>query len=148
MPDRPQYRVYMNDELLSATDWPPVAVAAWHRATHDTAAGREGGIVVLQKDERVIASVGNSSFSGRRWPDGPEPDLNDLAAALQQLTRAAGVDVKALADAATAMGLPTTRGRLDSIRARNKADKSQTNPAELIVLCYAAISAIRGGADK
>lgn len=32
----PEYRIYMNDDvLLAATDWLPVAVAAWHRATRD-----------------------------------------------------------------------------------------------------------------
>lgn len=147
MPDsekRPQYRVYLNDELLTVTDWPPMAVAAWNRATRDI---RAGGGVQLEKDGRIIASASNGGHYSKPWPDGREPDLNDLAAAILLLARTAGVDIRALADSMTAQGLPTTRGRLDSIRARSKPDQSQTSAAELITLCYGAIGAIRSKQD-
>lgn len=139
-----EYRIYMNDDvLLTATDWLPVAVAAWHRATRDTEAGKQGGTVALQKNGRTIATERNVSFAGGRWPDGEEPGLNDLAAALYQLARAAGVDARTLADGMTEQGLPTTRGRVDSIRSKPGLGRSATSAAELIVLCYGAIAAIK-----
>ena len=144
MSDRPKYRIYVNEELQAATDWLPIAAASWNRATRDTDAGKQGGVIELHKDGHVIATARNSRFSGKAWPDGPEPDLNDLAAALQLLTRAAGVDVRTLADNMTAQGLSTTRGRLDSIRAKARADQSQTSAAELIVLCNAAVGVLKG----
>lgn len=133
----------MNDELVANTDWLPVAAAAWHRATRDTGAGRAGGDVLLQKDGRTLVATRNDKYRGESWPDGREPDMNDLAAAMQLLARAAGVDVKALAESMTNLGLPTTRARLDSIRARKREDQSKTSPAELIVMCYAAVGDIK-----
>lgn len=147
MSDRPQYRVYANEETVAVTDWLPVAAAAWNRATRDRWAGSEGGSVQLERDGRIVATARYGSRNGEVWPDGHEPDLNDLAAALLQLARASGVDMRQLADSMTEQGLPTNRGRLDSIRAKPGHDRSMTSSAELIVMCYAVIGAIKGRGD-
>ena len=145
MSDRAQYRVYVDDELLTSTTWPPAAVAAWNRASHDREAAVRGADLVLEKDGRQLACVRPHTQAGHPWPDAqqPEPDLRDLAAALQQLTRAAGIDVKDLADAMAGQGLPTNRARLDNIRSLLPGKRAQTSAAELIVLCYSAIDVIK-----
>ena len=138
------YRVYLNDEAVAASDWLPVAAAGWNRAVRDRDASSAGGDVVLERDGRQVAAARVNPRSPAPWPDGGEPDLNDLAAAVLQLARVAGVDSRELADAMISQGLPTTRARLDSIRAKPGPGRSLTSPAELIVLCYAAISEIKG----
>ena len=138
-----EYRIYINDELFVRATWPPIAVAGWHRAVRDTAAGREGGSAVLLKDGREIAATRNDSFRGDQWPDGDEPGLNDAAGAILLLARAAGIGQRELADAMTESGLPTTRGRLDSIRSKPGPGRSQTSAAELVAMCYAAVGKLR-----
>ncbi len=149
MPDRPQYRVYVDEELLTVADWLPVAAAAWNRSSHDRDAAMQGAQLVLEKDGQTLASVRPQTKTGHAWPDPqqPEPDLRDLAAALQQLTRAAGIDLKTLADAMGSLGLPTSRARLDNIRSLQPGKRAQVSAAELIVLCYAAVGVLKARSD-
>ena len=149
-PARPVYRVYLNDELMAKTDWLPLAVAAWDRASRDRDSAQHGGVAVLQRDGAVIASEQPRTGAGHPWPDAAtrEPDLRDLAAAIQMLTKVAGVDARTLADAATELGLPTTRGRLDGIRTQQDGKRAHVSAAELVVLCYAAIHAIKSNESR
>ena len=140
----PEYRIYNNDELVTRTDWPPLAVAAWHRATRDTFTGQAGGDVVLLKNGHEIARTQSASFRAMPWPDGREPDLADLAAAIQQLARHAGVSARDLSARMTESGLATSRRRVELIR----TGELKTCPAELIALCYAAISSMKGRAAE
>ena len=139
-----EWRVYVGDTLFSRTDWPPVAVAAWERATRDTLT--EGGRdeVVLRKDGREIARV-LPRRDGHRWPDDATapPVLQDVGAAIVLLARTAGIDAPNLADAMSRRGLPTARNRLDRIRSISREGRAHTTPAELIAMCYAIVGLMK-----
>lgn len=136
-----EWRIYVGNTLYSKTDWLPVAVGAWERATRDKMPGED---VVMLKNGHEIARV-TPRREGHPWPDTSTvaPTLNDVAAAITQLTRASGINITTLAESMSQVGIPTARSRLDRIRSVSREADAHTSPAELIVLCYAAISILR-----
>lgn len=142
---RPEYRLYLDEELVCQSDWPPVAMAAWHRFSRDMLATHHGGELVMLKDGRELGRVNPRIGVGHPWPDPdqPEPAKRDLAKAVLLLAREAGIDAAAVADELGAMGLPTAKGRLDKIRNDDPAKRTTTSDAELIAICYAAVTAMR-----
>lgn len=149
-PLTPEYRIYLDDELLCKTDWLPRAVAAWDRASRDRNSAQHGGLAVILKNNQMLASVQPQTLHGHPWPDAaaPEPALRDLAAAIQQLAFCAGVKASDIAQQMTAAGLPTTRSRLDSIKTLQQGKRANVSAAELIVFCYGAIAAIKENEGK
>ena len=140
-----KYRVLLDDAQIGASDWLPVAQAAWHRATRHRDAAQHGGEAVLIVDGRVVASVQPRTLDGYPWPvrDDHVTELRDVAKAVIALARAAGVDAKTLAQAMTDSGLQTTPARLKDISTTEQGRRSATSPAELVAICYAAIAARR-----
>jgi hypothetical protein len=148
----PEYRIYLNDELLCCTDWPPMAQAAWNRAARDRDAAQHGGQAILLKDGVGLARVRPQILHGHPWPDTavPECELRDVLKAVLIVLRHAGVDAVALADSATAAGLPTTRARIDALRGTTPGKRTAVCAAEVMALLYAAIPLLksRGTAEK
>lgn len=140
-----EYRIYLNEELLCKTDWPPRAQAAWDRASRDRESAQHGGQAVLVKDDAVIADVQPETGRGHPWPDRavPETDLRDAVKAAVLLLRHAGVDAQALADSMTREGLPTTRSRIDALRGSTPGKRAEVSAAELVTLLYAAIPLLK-----
>ena len=142
----PEYVVRIGDEELCRTDWHPIAVAAWDRATRNWDAARKIGdwTASLEIDGELIASE-KQRPGGHPWPecDMLASEESDVAAAIIQLCRVAGVAPADLAQAMTDSGLPTTRSRLKSISTTEENRRSRPCAAELVVMCYAAIGKIR-----
>lgn len=141
----PEYRVYLDDELLCKTEWPSMAQAAWHRASRERNASQHGGQAVLVKDGLVLADVQPRMPQGHAWPDAtaPEADMRDIVKAALQLLRHAGHDIRSVADQMTAQGLPTTRSRLDALKGSTPDKRAQVCAAEIVVLLNAACSLVR-----
>ena len=139
------YRILLDDAPVGASDWLPVAQAAWDRAARDRDAAQHGGEAVLLIDGRVVAAVQPRTLEGHPWPvrDDHVTDLRDAAKAVLALTRAAGVDAQTLAQAMADNGLPTTRARLKDISTMEQGRRSATSPAELVVMCYAAVTVLK-----
>lgn len=137
-----KYRILLDDAPMGSTDWLPLAQAAWDRAARDRDAAQHGGEAVLLIDGRVVAAVQPRTLEGHPWPvrDDHVTDLRDAAKAVLALTRAAGVDAQTLAQAMADNGLPTTRARLKDISTMEQGRRSATSPAELVVMCYAAVT--------
>lgn len=140
-----KYRIFIADEPAGATDWLPIAQAAWHRASRDRDAAQHGGDAVLIIDGRIVASVRPRTGEGWPWPVVSDPvvDLRDVAKAVQQLARAAGVSAAHLADAMTAKGLPTAPARLKSQETQQAGRRTQASAAEIVAMCYAAVGVIK-----
>ncbi len=140
-----KYRIVLDDAPVGASDWLPVAQAAWDRATRHRDAAQHGGEAVLLIDGRVVASVQPRTLQGHPWPVRGDAvvDLHDVAKSILALARAAGVGPQALADAMSANGLPTTLARLKNTSTTEQGRRSATSPAELVAVCYAAIGAIK-----
>ena len=140
-----KYRILLDDEPVGATDWPPVAQAAWDRAARDRDAAQHGGEAVLMVDGQIVASVQPRTLDGHPWPVRGDhvTDLRGAAKAVIALARAAGVDAQALAQAMTDSGLPTTRARLKDISTVERGRRSATTPAELVAMCYAAVAVLK-----
>lgn len=130
------YIVRHNGDLVTETDWSPLAQAAWHRATRDQHAG---GVVELLKDGRLIATHRIVGGRGARWPDGPECGLQDIVKAAIQLLRDDGWDTKQIAEAMTKLGLPTSRARVEAMR--GSAGRSiEMSAAEIVTMFYAVLN--------
>lgn len=136
-----KYRIFVDDEPAGATDWLPIAQAAWHRATRDRHAAQHGGDAVLMIDGRVVASVRPRTGEGCPWPVSADHivDLRDVTKAVQQLARVAGVPAAHLADTMTELGLPTAPAHLKSLETQQAGRRTQVCAAEIVALCYAAI---------
>lgn len=147
--DKPIYRIYLGDELLVRTDWLPIAAAAWSRAQRDHYARTDGASeAVLEVDGKVAARARVGTPGGAKWPLGRAPDLNEVGKAILLLARTAGINPIEIADEMTKKGLPTTRGRLDSVRGGTATSRSQTTEAELIVICHAIVSLLKDDGGK
>lgn len=130
------YIIKHNGQTIAASDWAPLAQAAWHRATRDQHAG---GVVELLKDGRLTASHRIVGGCGARWPEGPECGLQDIVKAAIQLLRDDGWDTKQIAEAMTKMGLPTSRARVEAMR--GSAGRSiEMSAAEVVTMLYAVLS--------
>ena len=140
-----KYRIFIDDNPAGATDWLPIAQAAWHRACRDRHAAQHGGDAVLMIDGRIVASVQPRTGEGHPWPvrDDSVIGTRDIAAAVQQLARIAGVSQAQLADELTVMGLPTAPARLKSIASQETGRRTHASAAEIVALCYAAIAALK-----
>ncbi len=139
-----KYRILLDDEPVGATDWLPVAQAAWDRATRHRDAAQHGGEAVLMVDGQIVASVQPRTLDGHPWPvrEDRVTDLKDAAKAVLALARAAGVSPQMLAQAMGDNGLPTTAARLKNISTMEQGRRSATSPAELVAMCYAAIAVL------
>lgn len=140
-----KYRILLDDAPVGASDWLPIAQAAWGRATRDRDAAQHGGEAVLLIDGRVVAVVQPRTLDGHPWPvqNDAVTSLRDAAKAVLALARAAGVDAQSLAQAMTDSGLPTTQARLKSISTVEQGRRSATSPAELVAMCYVAVSVLK-----
>lgn len=133
-----EYQVYLDGQLVCASEWPPMAQAAWQRVTRH----RDGGRAVICKDGRVLADVEARRGYATPWPDAetPECDLRDVLKSLLLLLRHDGWDAREIADAMSAQGLPTTRARIDALRGSTPGKRTEVTPAELTVLLSAILS--------
>lgn len=140
-----KYRILLDDAPVGATDWLPIAQAAWDRATRHRDAAQHGGEAVLLIDGRVVASVQPRTLDATPWPVPSDhvTDLRDAAKAVLMLARTAGVSPQMLAQAMGDNGLPTTAARLKNISTMEQGRRSATSPAELVAMCYAAVAAIK-----
>lgn len=140
-----KYRIFIDEEPVGASDWLPLAQAAWDRASRDRHAAQHGGDAVLVIDGRIVASVKPRTRDGHPWPahDDHIVDLRDVAKAVQQLARIAGVPAERLAQELTDMGLPTAPARLKSIETSEAGRRTSVSAAEIVTLCYAAIGVIK-----
>lgn len=140
-----EYIIRVAGEIRCSTSWRPMAIAAWNRATCDWNGAISGGEVELLVDGEVIECAQAKSGKVIPWPvrGDVEPDIRDVAAAVLQLCRAAGVSAGDLADAMTRDGLPTTRSRLKSISTIEGGRQSGAGAAEIVAMCYSAITAIK-----
>lgn len=141
----PDFRIYLNDELLCSTTWPPMAQAAWDRASRDRDTAQHGGRAVLLIDNIEMANVEPRTGFGYPWPKncGPEVGSRDLAAMIVQMLRHAGVDAKALAEEMTNAGLTTWPARLKSISTLEEGRRSFVSQAELVAICSAGIAGLK-----
>lgn len=141
-----KYRILLDDEPVGATDWLPVAQAAWDRATRHRDAAQHGGEAVLLIDGHVVAAVQPRTLDGHPWPvrEDRVTDLRDVAKAVLALARAAGVSPQMLAQAMGDNGLPTTAARLKNISTMEQGRRAATSAAELVAMCYAAIAVLNG----
>ena len=136
-----QYLIRLNGDPVCETDWPPMAEAAWHRASRDRNTAQHGGHAELLKDGRVIASGLPQLKTGIPWPATEEScDLRSVLNTLLLLLRHDGWDAKELAAAMTERGLPTTRGQIDSLRGSTQGKRREVHPAELVVLLNAVLN--------
>lgn len=141
-----KYRILLDDAPAGSTDWLPVAQAAWDRASRHRDAAQHAGEAVLLIDGRVVAAVQPRTRDGHPWPV-PEDhvtDMRDVAKAVQQLARVAGVSAATLADQLTSMGLPTSPARLKSIESQEATRRAHPSAAEIVALCYGAIGVLKG----
>lgn len=133
-----EYRITVGGQLIVTCNWQPMAEAAWHRATRN----EDGGAVELYKDGRLISRVMPERGRGHRWPDGPECGMQDIVRALLLLLRDDEWDVKEIAEAMTASGLPTSRARVDAMRG-GSGRRATISPAEVVVMISAVLDAYR-----
>lgn len=141
-----RWRVIVGDDVRCDTGWVRAAQAAWGRATRN----RDGDMVFLEKNDMEIARVRPDSRAGHPWPDRSDHDAswNDVVKQITLLAREMGWDVKAVADAMTAAGLPTSRSRVDSLRGSSDGRIAEVLPAELVVMLQALLSEYRAGAGE
>ncbi len=139
------YVITLNGHQIVETDWPPMAQAAWFRASRDRDSAQHGGTAECWKDGDLLARVQPEMLRGHRWPDrkSPECDLRDVFKSLLQLLRDDGWDAKTIADAMTEYGLPTTRARVDALRGSTSGKRAEVSPAEVVVLVYAVLNAYK-----
>ena len=144
-----KYRILLDDAPVGATDWLPLAQAAWDRAARDRDAAQHGAEAVLLIDGRIVSTVQPRTRDGHPWPmrDDHVTDMRDVAKAVQQLARVAGVSAMQLADQLTNMGLPTTPARLKSIESQEAGRRAYASAAEIVALCYAAIGVLKSRAS-
>lgn len=130
------YTVKLNGAVIAHTDWPPLAQAAWNRASRDRDSAQHGGVVELWVDNRRVASEKPQTLRGHPWPvqDAPDCDLRDVLKAFLQLMRDDGWDAKQIAEAMTHGGLPTTRARIDALRGSTPGKRTDVCAAELVVM--------------
>jgi hypothetical protein len=140
-----EYRIYLNDELLCKTDWPPRAQAAWHRASRDRDAAQHGGEAIILKDGRELARVQPRTGAGHPWPDSDVgvADMHDVVKTMLTMLRHAGIDTPALAQSCTDAGLPMTRARIDALRGSTPGKRTAVCEAEVVVLLSAAIPLLK-----
>ncbi|WP_155393704.1 hypothetical protein [Xanthomonas albilineans] len=136
------YTVKLNGEALCRTDWPPRAQAAWSRAGRDRDSAQRGGVAELWKGDQLLARVHPESLVGHPWPDRdvPEVGLRDVLKSLLLLLRDDGWDARAIANAMTERGLPTTRGRIDALRGSTQGKRTEVTAAELVTLIDAVLA--------
>lgn len=135
------YRITLNDELICETDWPPMAQAAWERASRNRDAAQHGGHAVLRRDGAVIAEGRPKLKDGIPWPDAESAcDLRDVFRAALLLLRYDGWDARELAEAMTARGLQTTRARIDALRGSTQGKRTEVTAAEIVVMLSAVLS--------
>lgn len=136
-----EYRIYIDDELLCKTDWPPMAQAAWHRAGRDRDAAQHDGMAVLLKDSVELARVRPRTGIGHPWPDKSVAESNghDLVKTLITMLRRADIDAQELAQSCTAAGLPMSRARIDALRGSTAGKRTAVCEAEVVCLMSAAI---------
>ncbi len=140
-----QYRIYLEEELLCKTDWPPMAQAAWHRASRDRDAAQHGGEAVILKDGRELARVQPRTVVGHPWPDRDVSvaDMRDVIKTMLTMLRHAGIDTNALAQSCTEADLPMTRARIDALRGSTPGKRTAVCEAEIVVLLSAAIPLLK-----
>jgi hypothetical protein len=140
-----EWRIYLDEELLCQTDWPPMAQAAWHRASRDRDAAQHGGEAVIFKDGRELARVQPRTGLGHPWPDNEvsATDLHDVVKTMLTMLRHAGIDTPTLAQSCTEAGLPMTRARIDALRGNTPGKRTAVCPAEIVVLLSASIPLIK-----
>lgn len=145
-----KYRILLDDAPAGASDWLPIAQAAWARVSRERDAAQHGGEAVLIVDGRIVAAVQPRLPGGHPWPVPGDPvtDMQDLAKAIIALARAAGVGPQDLAQAMTNKGLPTTISRMKAVSTLDETRRSHVEPAELVAVCYAAIGAIKARAGR
>lgn len=136
------YSIYLDEQLLCETDWPPMAQAAWNRVGRDRNAAQHGGQAVMKKDGRILACGRPQTLKGLPWPDPdfPESNLRDVVKALLLLLRHEGWDARKIAEAMTASGLPTTRARIDALRGSTQGKRTEVTASELVVLISAVLN--------
>ncbi|OQS33689.1 hypothetical protein [Chromobacterium haemolyticum] len=142
---KPEYRIYFeNGDRAVTTDWPARAQAAWFRITHDWRGAVDGGDAVVEKDGLTIARENVKTGEAKPWPDkhDREIDINDVAASITLLCKYAGIKPADLAQEMTNAGLPTSRSRIETIKATGTR-KAGTCPAELVTLIDAAVAILR-----
>jgi hypothetical protein len=139
------YTIKLDERVLVHTDWPPMAQAAWTRATRDRDAAQHGGTAELWSDSTLVAQVRPEIGRGHPWPEGHDCDLRDVLKALLQLLRDDDWGVKEIAQAMTAFGLPTTRGRIDGLRGSSAGQRSEVTAAELVVMISAVLNQYKKG---
>lgn len=139
-----KYRIYVNEELTGATDWLPIAQAAWDRASRDRDGAQHGWDATLTVDGNVAATVRPRTGDGHAWPIQADPVVGprDVAKAILALARKAGVSAKDLAEEMGKQGLPTNPARLKSISTLEQGRRTHVSDAELVAICYAAIAAL------
>lgn len=139
------YRIYLDEELLCKTDWPPMAQAAWHRASRDRDAAQHGGEAVIIKDGNTLARVQPRTGVGHPWPDRDvaESDLRDVVKTMLTMLRHAGIDTQTLAQSCTGSGLPMTRARIDALRGSTPGKRTAVCEAEIVCLLSAAIPLLK-----
>ncbi len=139
------YVVKLNGTVLVEADWPPMAQAAWTRASRDRDSAQTGGVAELWKDGELLSRVQPETLRGHRWPDRevPECTLRDVLKALLQLLRDDDWSTKTIAEAMTAYGLPTTRARVDALRGSTSGKRAEVTTAELVVLISAVLNAYK-----
>lgn len=136
-----KYRIFISDEPAGATDWLPIAQAAWNCAV-----AQLGAEVALMIDGQVVCTVTpRRGQENHPWPVCADhvTDLRDVAKAVLALARAAGVSGIDVADGMTAQGLPTSRSRLKHISTAQERLQAGTTPAEIVAMCYGAIGALK-----
>lgn len=115
MTQKPIYTVtYPHGGLVCKTDWPPMAEAAWSRASRDTFGGYARCTLSVDGRERA---AGNSTQSGLRWPANFDAvGVPELYKATLLLARQLNIDAAELAVVATQKGLPLSRANIDDGR--------------------------------
>jgi hypothetical protein len=145
-----EYRIYIDEELLCKTDWPPMAQAAWHRASRDRDAAQHGGEAVIIKDGQELARVQSRTGVGHPWPDRDTnvSDMHDVVKTLMTMLRHAGIDAVALAQSCSETGLPMTRARIDALRGSTPGKRTAACEAEIVCLLSAAIPLLKNESQK
>jgi hypothetical protein len=140
-----EYRIYLDEELLCKTDWPPMAQAAWHRASRDRDAAQHGGEAVIIKDGLELARVQPRTGVGHAWPDRDvgAADMHDVVKTMLTMLRHAGIDAPALAQSCSNAGLPMTRARIDALRGSTPGKRTAVCEAEIVCLLSAAIPLLK-----
>lgn len=145
-----KFKIFLDGKLICATDWPPMAQAAWSRVSRDRNSAQRDGQAVLEIDGKVVVDDYPTTLRGLPWPQsaGEEINARHAAGAIMQLARIAGVSQDELSDEMTASGLPTNPARLKSMSTMQDGRRTFVSHAELVVICYAAIGAIKSRQPK